>query len=338
MNEQPFQSQFGFLSKQPARIGSSLETATRRIQSSIRIDTRLRRAHATRLPDRASLLQCLNWLYRLIYPGFLDPFDAGHHTDLDHLSHLVQTVSNQLGELIAAAFCSGCDGDPNNLTNRTDAQTAVDRDCEERAMQIVVRLLDRLPEIRRQLSLDVQAAFDGDPAAHHTDEVILCYPGMRAITVHRIAHQLYRDQVPLIPRMMNEWIHSQTGIDIHPGAQIGGSFFIDHGTGVVIGETTVIGEHCKLYQGVTLGAKSFPQDDRGNYLQGAKRHPTLEDHVTVYAGATILGGDTVIGSGSVVNGGVFLTSSVPAGHVVQAPRTELKIRSNPQLPPGHYMI
>jgi serine O-acetyltransferase len=137
---------------------------------------------------------------------------------------------------------------------------------------------------------------------------------------------------------MSEHAHSQTGIDIHPGARIGKSFFIDHGTGVVIGETTVIGDHCKLYQGVTLGAKSFPKDERGRLKRDVKRHPTLEDHVTVYAGATILGGDTVIGAGSVISGGVFLTESVPAGHVVKAPKTVLKLRSNPELPPLMYDI
>ena len=188
------------------------------------------------------------------------------------------------------------------------------------------------------LSLDVQAAYDGDPAARNTAEVIACFPGIRALMVHRMVHELHRMDVPLIPRMLSEHIHSQTGIDIHPGARIGQSFFIDHGTGVVIGETTVIGDHCKVYHGVTLGAKSFKQDERGRLMRGTKRHPTLEDHVTVYAGASILGGDTVIGAGSVVSGGVFLTESVPPGHMVHGHKTSLTLRSNPQMPPTNFNI
>ncbi|MAT81051.1 MAG: serine acetyltransferase, partial [Phycisphaerae bacterium] len=163
------------------------------------------------------------------------------------------------------------------------------QETADRARQIVKAFVSCLPEIRRLLSLDVQAAYDGDPAATHTDEAVLCYPGILAITVHRIAHQLRILEVPLIPRMLHEHAHSRTGIDIHPGAEIGESFFVDHGTGVVIGETTKIGDHCKIYQGVTLGAKSFPVDEAGRLRRGVKRHPTLEDNVTVYAGATILG-------------------------------------------------
>ncbi|MCI0436601.1 MAG: serine acetyltransferase, partial [Gemmatimonadetes bacterium] len=163
-------------------------------------------------------------------------------------------------------------------------------------------------------------------------------PGLRALAVHRLAHELHRLRVPLVPRIMAECAHSQTGIDIHPGARIGESFFLDHGTGVVIGETSVIGDHCRIYQGVTLGARGFPRDERGRLVRGAKRHPTLEDHVTIFAGATILGGDTVIGAGSVINGGVFVTSSVPPGHIVRAPRAELTLRNNPDLPPPMYAI
>ncbi len=195
----------------------------------------------------------------------------------------------------------------------------------QRATDAINAFLGQLAEIRRLLCVDAQAALDGDPAARSIDEVILCYPGFYALIVHRIAHALHMLGVPIVPRMMSEWSHRATGIDIHPGASIGQGFFIDHGTGVVIGETCTIGEHCKVYQGVTLGARSFERDDSGRLRKGYKRHPTLEDHVTVYAGATILGGDTVIGRGSVIGGGVFVTQSVPANHLVAQPRAELRV-------------
>ncbi len=174
-------------------------------------------------------------------------------------------------------------------------------DIEADAQLITIRMLDQLPELRKLLADDVQAAFDGDPAAKNLEEILFCYPGMAAVTVFRIAHELFQLKVPLIPRMMTEYAHAKTGIDIHPGATIGRRFFIDHGTGVVIGETTHIGEGVKIYQGVTLGALSFPRDEKtGEILRGIKRHPTIEDEVVIYANATILGGKTVIGHHSVV--------------------------------------
>ncbi|MBY0310994.1 MAG: serine O-acetyltransferase [Phycisphaerales bacterium] len=190
-------------------------------------------------------------------------------------------------------------------------------------VHLVVReYLMSLAEVRRLLMLDVQAAFDGDPAAEHVDEIVLCYPGLEAIFVQRAAHVLYRLGVPVLPRVMGEQAHSRTGIDVHPGAVIGESFFIDHGSATVIGETSVIGKHVKIYQGVTLGARSFPKDERGRAIKGLKRHPTIGDRVTIYAGAVILGGDTVIGDDCVIAGGVFVTSSVAPGHVVQQTRPE----------------
>jgi serine O-acetyltransferase len=194
--------------------------------------------------------------------------------------------------------------------------------CDE----IAAAFLSRLADVRRLLVLDVKAAFAGDPAAEHTDEIIWCYPGLDAIFAHRIAHELYTLDVPILPRMIAEQAHSRTGIDIHPGARIGQSFFIDHGSGVVIGETSVIGAHVKIYQGVTLGAKSFPRDASGNIIRGAKRHPTIGDRVAIYAGAVILGGDTVIGDDCVIAGGVFVTSSVPPGHTVMQPRAQVQLR------------
>ena len=183
--------------------------------------------------------------------------------------------------------------------------------CFQLADQVATGLMEEIPEIRRKIQLDVIAAFNGDPAAKSNEEVILSYPGLEAILVYRIAHYLYENGVPIIPRIMSEHVHGKTGIDIHPGAKIGESFFIDHGTGVVIGETCKIGTNVKIYQGVTLGALSVKKS-----LTGNKRHPTIEDDVTIYANATILGGETVIGKGSTIGGNTWVTKSVPAGSVI----------------------
>lgn len=192
-----------------------------------------------------------------------------------------------------------------------------------RALEITHSFLSKIPDLRDVLETDVQAGYEGDPAAFNTDEVIFSYPGIYAITVNRIAHELYLLGVPLIPRMMTEHAHSLTGIDIHPGAAIGEYFFIDHGTGVVVGETTIIGKYVKIYQGVTLGALSTRG---GQSLRGVKRHPTLEDNVTVYSGASILGGETVIGTGAVIGSNAFITSSVPAHTRVSIKNPELQFK------------
>ena len=184
------------------------------------------------------------------------------------------------------------------------------------AEAIIARILEGLGEIRDILETDIQAAYDGDPAARDKTEIMLAYPGFEAISVFRIAHMLFKMGIPYIPRIMTEYAHSHTGIDIHPGATIGRYFFIDHGTGVVIGETTIIGEHVKLYQGVTLGARSFPVGDDGNPVKGIDRHPKIGNNVVIYAGATILGGDTIIGDNSVIGGNVWLTHSVPANSTI----------------------
>ncbi|MCS6771436.1 MAG: serine O-acetyltransferase [Kiritimatiellae bacterium] len=196
------------------------------------------------------------------------------------------------------------------------------------ARRVLARFAERLPEIRTYLIEDVRAAYEGDPAALTYAEVQLAYPGVLAIASHRIAHELYKLDVPIVPRVMSEWTHSVTGVDIHPGAQIGHGFFIDHATGVVIGETCVIGNNVKIYQGVTLGARSFPLDERGFPIKHIKRHPTVEDGVVIYANATILGGNTVIGRGSTIGGNVFLTESVPSNTVVSANHPELRIKSS----------
>lgn len=189
-------------------------------------------------------------------------------------------------------------------------------ETEEAATNAALKTIDALPDILRLLKTDVRAGYEGDPAAKSTDEVILTYPAFKAIAIYRVAHRLYEMKIPLIPRIMTEYAHRITGIDIHPGATIGPYFFIDHGTGVVIGETTTIGEHVKLYQHVTLGARSFAVNDDGTLVKGIKRHPDIGNRVVIYAGATILGGDTVIGDDCVIGGNVWLTRSVPAGQTV----------------------
>jgi serine O-acetyltransferase len=314
-------------------IPPGLEDSIERLTRSILTDARTHHISTAWLPHRDAIANILARLRWLMFPGFFGPRDLSRRTMEIHVASVLNGISRDLLEQVSGALRY-----ERNVAGRS---ADFDRQCEEcdaRALQIVDAFLGKLPDIRASLSLDVQAAYDGDPAAQHLDETIFCYPGLRAIAAYRLAHELYRLEVPLLPRIMSEVAHSVTGVEIHPGARIGRYFFIDHGTGVVIGETTVIGDHCKLYQGVTLGAKSFPKDERGRLKRDVQRHPTLEDYVTVYAGATILGGDTIIGAGSVINGGVFLTESVPPGHVVHGTKIELSVRSNPEMPPGVYTI
>jgi len=207
------------------------------------------------------------------------------------------------------------------------------KDAQERAGSIAAGFLDTLPHLVEALHLDARASFDGDPAARQVEEVVLCYPGFEAVFAYRLANSLLRMGVPILPRMITERAHTKTGVDIHPGAEIGQSFFIDHATGVVIGETTVIGDRVTLYQGVTLGAKSFPKDEQGRVIRGIKRHPSVGDDVTIYAGAIVLGGDTTIGARSIVSANVYLTKSVPAGHVVRQRHGEIQIIPNPSARP-----
>ena len=202
--------------------------------------------------------------------------------------------------------------------------------CRDRAKMLSTSFLSTLPEIAKVLNTDIEAAYNGDPAALSFEEILLSYPGFEAISIYRLAHELYKLNIPLLPRIMTEQAHSLTGIDIHPGATIGKYFFIDHGTGVVIGETCTIGSHVKIYQGVTLGAKSFELDDDGNPVKGIKRHPDIENDVVIYSGATILGGDTTIGHGSIIGGNVWLTESVAPNSVVYnaAPKPYIKNTGN----------
>jgi len=253
------------------------------------------------IPSTELTVEIIQRARRLLFPGYFNR----QVLDANQLEYAVGVEVTRLFETVSEAIA---------LSIRHDCQRyqLVCTHCQERGQREAVSFLEHLTEIRRVLTTDVQAAYDGDPAAKTIDEVIISYPGVLATTIHRIAHQLWLQEVPLLPRMISEHAHSITGIDIHPGAKIGESFFIDHGTGVVVGETSKIGKRVRIYQGVTLGALSLPKKEV-EQLRHKKRHPTIEDDVTIYAGATILGGETVIGAGSVIGGSVWITSSVPPG-------------------------
>ncbi len=267
------------------------------------------------MPQSEEVLAVLDILLEILFPGY-----RGRH------AFTRAGLRFSIGEHLTQAFRRLRDQVERAFAYRCTLDCCEHCDCFALAEEAVLRLFRRLPEIRETLKTDVRAALDGDPAAKSTDEVVIAYPGLRAIAIHRIAHEFYRSQVPLIPRVMGEFAHAATGIDIHPGAAIGESFFVDHGTGVVIGETAVLGKNVKLYQGVTLGALSFPKDERGRLIKGAKRHPNIEDNVTIYAGATILG-DITIGHDSVIGGNVWLTESVPPYTKITIAPPELSIRT-----------
>jgi serine O-acetyltransferase len=254
---------------------------------------------------RQDIYEILDDLLAILFPGCYSKHKVSRSEIGFFLSDSLRHVSFRLGRHISDVFKYRCKKD--NCKNCN---------CEERAEKTLVKLIESLPAIRETLLEDIQAAFEGDPAAHYTDEIIMSYPCVEAIATYRIAHLLYELDVPIIPRIMAERAHSHTGIDIHPGATIGPRFFIDHGTGVVIGETTRIGRNVKLYQGVTLGAMS-PFDSEGHPRKGEKRHPDIEDDVIIYANATILGGSTVIGKGAVIGGNMWITKSVPPGTRMQ---------------------
>jgi len=272
------------------------------------------------LPSREAIPEMIADFLDILYPGY------GRRQNLHlgniqyHVGDKIESLHDRLTEQIARALRHElCDEAPHV-------------DFEALAQQKAIELLRRLAQVRNVLEQDVNAAFAGDPAAKDCQEIIFCYPGQEAVTIYRIAHELLRLGVPFIPRMMTEFAHSKTGIDIHPGARIGPGFFIDHGTGVVIGETCEIGAGVKLYQGVTLGALSFPRDAQGNIVRGKKRHPTLQDEVVVYANATILGGDTIIGHHSVIGSNVWLTQSVEpyTSVLLEKPQLRIKSKSEPK--------
>lgn len=271
---------------------------------------------ALNLSGQETVIRILGDLIAILFPG-CHGCDPARGAELEaHIETTLQRINEDLCVIVTHAFEYEC-----------TFKDCVDCDkCDERAAAVVADVIDSLPNVQRTLARDIRAAYEGDPAAQSTMEVVMSYPGVQAVIVHRIANVLYQRHVPLIPRVMSEHAHSRTGIDIHPGATIGPGFFIDHGTGVVIGETCVIGEDVKLYQGVTLGALSFEKDETGNLIKGIKRHPNVEDHVVIYAGATILGGDTTIGAYSEIGGNVWLTHSVPPRSKVynQQPRPLIK--------------
>ncbi|WBF68948.1 serine acetyltransferase [Desulfovibrio subterraneus] len=257
--------------------------------------------HGAPMPSAEALAEIMERLKAALFPGYYGPARVVLKSMRYHLSANLDSIYRLLAEQIRRGGCFICAEYANDCTN-----------CDLHSHDTAMRFLKRLPEIRRMLSTDVGAAFEGDPAAKSPGETIFCYPSITAMIHHRIAHELYKLDVPIIPRIMSEMAHSKTGIDIHPGATIGEDFFIDHGTGVVVGETCIIGRSCRLYQGVTLGALSFPKDAEGKLVKGIARHPILEDNVRVYAGATVLGRVT-IGSGSIIGGNVWVTHDVPPG-------------------------
>jgi serine O-acetyltransferase len=264
------------------------------------------------LPSYREVVDILADLREILYPGYGRRQNLHLGNVAYHVGDLVDGIYDRLAQQLARAFRHDC--------KARDLGTEI----EAEAQRIVIRFLEAIPGLRHLLAEDVQAAYSGDPAAKSLDEIVFCYPGVAAVTVYRLAHELHRLKVPLIPRMMTEYAHGKTGIDIHPGARIGRRFFIDHGTGVVIGETTQIGDDVKLYQGVTLGAISFPRDvETGQILRDTKRHPTIEDGVVIYANATILGGETIIGHHSVIGSSAWITRSI-------APHTTVTIE-NPRL-------
>jgi serine O-acetyltransferase len=260
------------------------------------------------LPSKRAVAQICDDLLQILFPGFHD--EEPIHTE-------------QVGQIISARVLSVAD------RMRVEAFKSLriqEPQCpEKRAEAIALHLIRCIPKIRLLLRTDVEAAYEGDPASKSYEEIIVSYPCVEAVAIQRIAHALYLQDLPLLPRIMTEWAHSRTGIDIHPGAQIGSYFFIDHGTGVVIGETSVIGDHVKLYHGVTLGARSFQKDDEGHIKKGGKRHPNVEDWVTIYPNSTILGGETTIGARTTIGANVFLMESVPPNSLVTNEKSQVKI-------------
>jgi serine O-acetyltransferase len=281
---------------------NGLASAVEGILQSYQRHGNINHIEATALPSRSRVTQLLDDLLDLLFPGYFGESSVDELSSRYVIGERCARVLRELTRASARAFRATCGDAPLSR-----------KDAEAEAQRVAMGVLAGLPRVRDVLATDVQAALSGDPAASSAEEVILSYPGVQAIASHRIAHELYRLQVPMLPRMLSEVTHSRTGVDIHPGAQIGPSFFIDHGTGVVMGETTVIGARVKIYQGVTLGALSVRGRDEA---RGKKRHPTIEDDVTIYAGATIFGGETVIGAGSTIGANVSLTRSVAPGTTV----------------------
>jgi serine O-acetyltransferase len=302
----------------PKSRATALERVSGELLESYLGDKRALRIARRYLPSREAIAEILEGVLDLMYPGYFGRLDLNSENLASYVAQAVAALAPKIEREMEHCLCYG---------RERDAARPEFGECAPRARELTEVFLSRLPEIRGLLVRDVQAAFDGDPAATNLDEVILAYPGVLAVSVYRIAHALYDLGVPMMARIMTEWAHSKTGCDIHPGAKIGPAFFIDHATGVVIGETTEIGEGVKLYQGVTLGALSFPRDASGQIIRGRKRHPTVEKGATLYANATVLGGQTIVGVDSVIGGSVFLTRSVPPRSRVSLKEPELRVAS-----------
>ena len=282
------------------------------IVASYREEPRTRHVDVCALPNHEAIVEIIGMLRELIFPGYFGRQNLASKSLSYHVGSLLADIHDRLVAQVARAF-----------VHEEEPDCASAPQAQQRAEEVVRDFLGAIPKLRAILATDAQAALDGDPAAGSVGEIIFCYPGFFAISVFRLAHELHLRGVPLIPRIMTEHAHSLTGVDIHPGATIDEYFFIDHGTGIVIGETTTIGKRVKIYQGVTLGALSTRG---GQKLRGSKRHPTLEDEVTVYSGASILGGETVIGTGAVISGNVFVTKSVPEHTRVTVKNPELQYK------------
>ena len=291
-----------------------IEQVVDSILQDYRTDRDIDRIESCSTPDRDAMIDIIKKLRRIIFPGYFKDKTYRMYNAKHNLSMLIEDVMFHLNEQVALVF-------------RNSGLT--EEEAQSRAQEICLEFFRQIPQIRAMVQTDLQAAFDGDPAATGMTEIIFAYPGLFAITVYRLAHVLYTLQVPMLPRIMTEYAHSITGIDIHPGATVGKFFFIDHGTGIVIGETTVIGDNVKIYQGVTLGALSTRG---GQSLRGKRRHPTIEDNVTIYAGASVLGGETVIGRDSVIGSNAFITQSVPACTTVSIKSQELQMRTRSDCP------
>lgn len=295
-----------------------IENLVEKITRTYEGDSGINFIDASNLPVRDKILDILELIFEVIFPGYTGKRTVTKANINFIVGDILWQIATELSQQMERSFQYQC-----RIKDCTDC------DCKTMAENVTQHLLNKLPKIREQLKGDVCGAFDGDPAAKSYEEIVISYPCIIAIAAYRIAHELYLKQVPLIPRIMTECAHATTGIDIHPGATIGENFFIDHGTGVVIGETTIIGDNVKIYQGATLGALSFPKDERGKIIKGGKRHPTIEDNVTIYAEATILG-DVVIGKGAVIGGNVWIKESVPPGVTVTSPHPDLVYTKHPQ--------
>ena len=286
-----------------------IEAVVDNILQDYRSDRDIDKIEQHRRPDKDVVIDIIEKLRRIVFPGYFKDKNYRMYNAKNNLSMLIEDVLFNLNRQIALVFQSGGE---------------LEESAQAHAQDVCLAFFERIPAVRAMVQTDLEAAYEGDPAATGMAEIIFAYPGLFAITVYRLAHELYALNVPMLPRIMTEYAHSTTGIDIHPGATIGKYFFIDHGTGIVVGETTVIGENVKIYQGVTLGALSTRG---GQSLRGKRRHPTIEDNVTIYAGASVLGGDTVIGRDSVIGSNAFITKSVAPCTTVSIKSQELQMKT-----------